>query len=283
MEKYLQALRNTSKQLEADFDKSIQIQHSASKGSMREEIISNLIRPFLPDIYGLTGGECFSVSNEVSKQLDLIIYDKLYSYRIPLYDNFVQFPCESVYGNVEVKTFLNKDEFIKSVNNIASLKKLKREKTTLWDITPYTRVNIGGGIKSSTTACANNYLGIVFAYDSPDIETVMKYFAETNEKGEYFPDFFVIYKKKTIICKYIDIDESLEVSFYTDKFKGYIAIRSEEDTLPIFISETLNILRNIHLRAPNIAEYPRQQLTQKLSGAKEYIISAINSKQECKK
>lgn len=51
---YIDALRKTSKKLDAEFNESELIIHSPSKGTFREYIVKNCIRPFLPDAYGIS-------------------------------------------------------------------------------------------------------------------------------------------------------------------------------------------------------------------------------------
>lgn len=266
MQKYIDALRKTGKQLEADFEKSKDIKHSASKGSFREKIIDSIIRPFLPKIYGLSGGECFSKDNQISKQLDLIIYDELYSYKIPYSYNFIQFPCESVYGNIEVKSYLSKEEFLKSVENIESLKILNRDSTTSLNITPFFELGLAGGLTFNDTGSKNDYIGIVFAYDSPSINTVMTYFELVDVNEQLLPDYFVIYNKKTIICRRKD----QYAGFNINDFTHFIPVNTGEDTLPIFISQLLTMLQSMHLKATDIKTIPNMLLDRKLKDMKTY-------------
>jgi len=267
VQKYIDALRKTGKQLEADFEKSKDIHHSASKGSFRENIVDSIIRPFLPKIYGLSGGECFSKDNQISKQLDLIIYDELYSYKIPYSDNFIQFPCESIYGNIEVKSYLSKGDFLKSVENIASLKKLNRDSTTALNVTPFLEFGLGGGLEFNDTGNKNDYIGIVFAYDSPSIHTIMTYFDLVNVNEKLLPDYFVIYNKKTIICKLKDNYAGFNIKDFTH----FIPVNTGEDTLPIFISQLLTMLQSMHLKAADIKTIPIMLLNSKLKDIKSYI------------
>lgn len=75
---YIDAIRKTAKRLEAEFEKSELVMHNQSKGIIREYIIKNCIRPFLPDAYGISSGECFDINGTVSRQLDVVVYDKLF-------------------------------------------------------------------------------------------------------------------------------------------------------------------------------------------------------------
>ena len=45
--------------LEAEYNMSKIVNHSASKGALREFLLKNIIRPFFPKRYGLCNGECF--------------------------------------------------------------------------------------------------------------------------------------------------------------------------------------------------------------------------------
>lgn len=144
MSTLLDNLRNQADILTSEFEASKIVWHNASVGTIREEIVKRIIQPYLPDCYGISGGLCFDANDSKSKQLDLILYDKLYSYRLPINDNFMIFPAESVYGNIEIKTKLNSKTVKESIDNIVSLKKLKRNDATEFDVTPFLRLTING-------------------------------------------------------------------------------------------------------------------------------------------
>lgn len=169
--KYYDALRRTGKLLDARFEQSKDILHSASKGTIREFIIKEIIRPFLPYCYGISSGECFDKNGKMSKQLDLIVYDQIFSFTVPYVDNYIQFPCESIYGNIEIKSYLNKEEFSNAIENIASIKNLDRDDSTSWTVTPISKISLNG---EPSDKC-NYYFGIIFAYDSVDLSTVLEY------------------------------------------------------------------------------------------------------------
>ena len=114
-------IKSAAPKLEAEYNMSKIIHHSASKGALREFIIKEIIRPFLPRRYGLCNGECFNSYDDISKQLDVIIYDDLFSYAIPMGEYYMM-PFESAYGEIEVKSMLNREAFLQSIENIASFK-----------------------------------------------------------------------------------------------------------------------------------------------------------------
>ena len=240
---YLSALRRTSALLDAKFTTSEDINHNPSKGAFREFIVKNCIRPFLPEAYGISNGECFDINGSVSKQLDIVVYDKLFSYVVPYSDEFIQFPFESVYGNIEVKSMLNKNELFSALDNIASLKKLKREKADPAQILPNRSFHING-IQWDDTTNYYDPFGIIFAFGSLKAETIVEHLREKSIGDiPYLPEMIVLYNEKTIIFrikyeKKEDGGQGWYVSFYGD-YDGFIAVPCGKDTLPIFITEVL--------------------------------------------
>ena len=238
---YIEALRKTARKLDAEFESSELISHSPSKGAFREYIIKQCVRPFLPEAYGISNGECFDMEGNVSKQLDAVVYDRLYSYIVPYSDDFIQFPYESVYGNIEVKSLLNKEELFASIENIESFKKLKRETASASQIVPNRSIEIKG-IEWSHSG-TNETFGIVFAYDSINPSTLIEHLRTIDpSRMPYLPNMFVLYKKKTIIVriKYGEGDEinKFYPNFYGD-YDGFMTLPCGEDTLPIFITNIL--------------------------------------------
>lgn len=240
---YIDALKKAAKHLDAEFESSQLIQHNPSKGAFREYIVKQCIRPFLPEAFGISNGECFDMNGKVSKQLDVVVYDRLYSYVVPYSDDFIQFPYESVYGNIEVKSFLDKNELLTAIENIASLKRLKRERPTFAQITPNRSIDIKGITWSDSGT--DEVFGTVFAYESLNAETLIEHLRTLPlDMLPYLPNLFVLYKKKTLILriKYYkdekDKKEKLYPNFYGD-YDGFMSLPCGEDTLPIFITNIL--------------------------------------------
>ncbi len=243
---YYTALRKSGKILDAYFEQSKDILHSASKGTVRESILNRVIRPFLPSCYGLSGGEAFDCEGNVSKQLDLVVYDSIFSYTVPYIENFIQFPCESVYGNIEIKSMLNKEEFSRAIENIMSLKKLQREGTHSWTVTPQVSISING-LPNDTDR--NPYFGIIFAYDSTSVDSVLSYLIEKTYPSEFMPNAIILYRKKTLI---IQATNNQVESFPKNDFNKYVALDCGNDTLAVFIGLLINYTRYTLLKAADI-------------------------------
>ena len=73
MDYYIEMLRKSIARIEADFEFSTIIDHNASKGTFREQIVQKFLRPFLPNAYGISGGQAFDPDGAISKQLDVVI------------------------------------------------------------------------------------------------------------------------------------------------------------------------------------------------------------------
>jgi len=116
-------LKKKQMQLEIESLRSA-VAHPSSKGFGTENIIRHFLRKFLPKRYSLGSGFIL-IGNELSPQMDIIIYDEFYN--IPLYSEFGfgVYPVESVYGVVEVTMQqLNAEKLAQDIQKHAKLRKL---------------------------------------------------------------------------------------------------------------------------------------------------------------
>ncbi|MGE9977433.1 DUF6602 domain-containing protein [Coprococcus catus] len=231
--------------LEAEYNMSKIVNHSASKGALREFLLKNIIRPFFPKRYGLCNGECFDSHDGVSKQLDVIVYDDLFSYAIPMGDYYMM-PFESAYGEIEVKSMLNKEAFFESIDNIASFKSLIKETPGDCQVLPNLEIEIDG-VKWNKAGFTKPF-GVVFAYDSVKPQTVLNYFHEIEPLNPFLmPDMIVLLKEKTIIFRLFYESEKVYVTT-SNTYQGFITLPCEDDTLPIFLSYILSRTRDTRLK-----------------------------------
>lgn len=238
-------IKNATPKLEADYNMSQIIHHSPSKGALREFIIKEIIRPFLPKRYGMCNGECFDSHGGISKQLDVIVYDDLFSYAIPMGDYYMM-PFESAYGEIEVKSMLNRDAFFQSIENIASFKSLQKEAPGDCQVLPNLSIEIKGVTwnKSGFT----KPFGVVFAYDSVEPKTVLNYFHEVAPLNpSLMPDMIVLMKKRTIIFRVIYEGEKLYATT-GNTYQGFMTLPCNDDTLPVFISYIICRTRDTRLK-----------------------------------
>jgi hypothetical protein len=89
------------------------ITHAAEKGRALERAVCGLLRDLLPAEYGLSTGFVVWLSPsgpQLSRQLDIIIYDAIRSGPLIRLDTCDVFPLEAVYGYVEVKATLRSSD-----------------------------------------------------------------------------------------------------------------------------------------------------------------------------
>lgn len=238
-------IKTATPKLEAEYNMSKIVQHSASKGALREFLLREIIRPFLPKRYGLCNGECFDSHDGVSKQLDVIVYDDLFAYAVPMGEYYMM-PFESAYGEIEVKSMLNKEAFFESIENIASFKSLIKETPEDCQVLPNLAIEIDG-IKWNKTGFTKPF-GVVFAYDSVEPKMVLNYFHEIKPLNpSLMPDMIVLLKKKTIIFRLFYESEKFYVTT-SNTYQGFITLPCEDDTLPIFLSYILSRTRDTRLK-----------------------------------
>ncbi|MBO4816171.1 MAG: hypothetical protein J5507_04605 [Clostridia bacterium] len=247
-------VKKSVNRINADFEFSANIDHNGSKGTFREQIIKNFLRPFLPGCYGVSGGQAFDKNGELSCQLDIVIYDAIYSYIAPYMDNFIYFPCESVYGNIEIKSKLDKQSFEEAIKNIESLKRLKREPIDKYYVNPMKPLNITN-IKWDIQA-VNEYFGVIFAYSSVKAETILHYIKKITEKGEInrndLPNMIVLLKEKKIITRFVRCKDNMYEIRPIGEYNGFLIEETGDNVLTEFLMILFVMLRSIELKAMDI-------------------------------
>ncbi len=255
----LQALRNAAGRISAGFEDSKLFQHSGDKGEFRERVIQEFLRPFLPICYGLGSGAVFSETGASSKQIDVVIYDAAFSTVLFRDSQNSLFPCESVYGNIEVKSSLTVGELEGAIENIASLKRLQRDDSDMLDLLPFRRLVVGSGLRYDRTK-RNPYLGMVVAYSGAApaaIEAALNgQVRKRNEVSGLLPDCIFVLDKGYAIVRVADnpkaapvaISEKAEVCLYK-------AFDCQGDILPFFYLTLNAALNKIILRAPDLDRY----------------------------
>ncbi len=83
------------------------VSHKGLKGHLREILIKELLRPFLPPDVGIGSGEIVSAYGDSSSQQDIIVYDRKIAPPLVYEADYGIFPLESALFAIEVKTILN--------------------------------------------------------------------------------------------------------------------------------------------------------------------------------
>ena len=135
------------------------ISHPGSKGDAAEQHWINFLRTYLPDRYKVDKAIVIDSTGNVSNQMDIVIYDGMYTPFIFNQDNFLYIPAESVYAVFEVKQDVEGNiEY--AAKKVESVRKLKRTSIAMvasgrrTEAAPLTKII--GGILTTTSSYADN-------------------------------------------------------------------------------------------------------------------------------
>lgn len=103
------------------------IKHPVGNGDNSESGWKEFLNKILPKKYGVDNGYVIDYEGNISDQIDIIIYDNLYSPYIMSSGSGVKYiPAEAVYAIVEVKPTMTKLNLKYANDKVESVKKLKR-------------------------------------------------------------------------------------------------------------------------------------------------------------
>lgn len=103
------------------------IPHPTGNGDNSEGSWKKFFKEILPGKYGVDKGYVIDYEGKVSEQIDLIIYDALYSPFVLVSNTGEKFiPAEAIYAIVEVKPNIDKANIEYANKKIQSVKELKR-------------------------------------------------------------------------------------------------------------------------------------------------------------
>ena len=254
----LTALRNAAQRVVADLQDSNLFSHSGDKGEFRERIIDQYLRPFLPHVYGLGSGLVFSVDGASSRQIDIVLYDAVFSNVLFREHKNNLFPCESIFGTIEVKSQLTTDELKTSIVNIESVKRLPRQASDMLDMLPYSRIGVGGGLTYNRER-RNSYLGVIFAYDGLRMEAVADHLNSQMRDdlllNDRLPDFVFCFERQYMVFRAKNVGTTVTPTRLGEPHQFYSSIPTGTDTLPLLYL-TLNVcLNEIRLRGADLNQY----------------------------
>jgi len=247
--------------MKKDFERSSSIKHKGDKGEARENILRNFLSgsKYIPDKFGISEGSShvISTTGHISKQIDLLIFDKLNSPRLMSIDDIQYFPVESVYGTIEVKSNIDsKDTLYDALNKIKSFKSLKKSIST--------SKNFGG---MTLQFPASLGFGILFTYEATLAwKTIFDYIEEFQKKtpNTLWPNLIVvlnqglIYQLKETANSCIGVFSTEEINKISQmKLAGY---PSKNENLLNFYLILMDLLTNMNLPAPPLRSYTTLQI-----------------------
>ncbi len=115
------------------------LHHAGEFGIFRERIVSKFLKLFTPQRLQFDSGFIIAPNEKLSKQIDIIIYDKNESPLIQSEEGQKFFPIETIASIGEIKSVLTKEQLKAELLNLASIKKLREligDRARLFSIAP---------------------------------------------------------------------------------------------------------------------------------------------------
>ena len=219
------------------------IEHPGSKGDATEQHWIEFLRAYLPERYKVDKAIVIDSTGNVSEQMDVLIYDAIYTPFIFKQDGFMYIPAESVYAVFEVKQDV-KGYIEYAAKKVESVRKLKRTSISMVasGITTPARplTKIIGGILTTTSSYKENDTVIKQLEDLKGLQTLD--LGCLCDAGSFYVDYKETVPKDinpiTDNCKYIEqVYESREVK--------EIEFSNKEVSLFTFFLQLVSYLKSI--------------------------------------
>lgn len=108
-----------------DEEKQNKLRHTGEFGTYREAIVHDFLHSFLPQRLAIDTGFIVNALGEVSRQIDLVIYDPSLTPRLESQNRQRFFPIETVIAAGEVKSDVRRDEFKDGLIRLAKVKEMR--------------------------------------------------------------------------------------------------------------------------------------------------------------
>ncbi len=163
---YTATLKKLAENLKTAYDSTIFAQGGDIGDSREKEVITYLTK-VMAHKYGFQSGEIFDKNDKNSGQVDVIMYDNLFSTVFTDGSGKIFAPVESTYGIISVKSKMGVRELDNAIEGIKKYNSLERpvsEPNTL-QIMPDFKLDFGGSISLSGTSKQEN-INCIFAFDT---------------------------------------------------------------------------------------------------------------------
>lgn len=262
------AMDRKAKQTMAQLEEAKVFELRLSRGECREAVVASAFRPWLPERYGLGTGEVVGAEGSRSQALDIVIYDALHSVVFKSIGGKVLCPAESVFGTIEVKTFLNMEELDDGISKGQSLATIGRERTDAYRFTPTAGFEVGAGLAGDLRPRHHYATGIV-AVDAIDGHRIVRELEGRRIGGDrHLPDMVVCLRKGWIVAKAKRTEDGKLTSGDTEwGYDTYVRVDTEDRTITV-----MNLLLQAKLQNVNLPKSQAESiLSEALKGAVVHI------------
>lgn len=119
----LQYCRNALQVLQSQYQATQLLQHNATAGSVREQLIKDFLVEHLPELITVVSGQIFDAKDQFSRQQDIVLVLKSVA-RLPFASGNDLIFQDGVVATVEIKTTLNTSVLTSIAENIKSVRAL---------------------------------------------------------------------------------------------------------------------------------------------------------------
>lgn len=110
------------------------IAHPGDKGSVSEADWRRMLTTHLPERYSVAKATVIDSQGNSSDSIDIVIFDRVYTYLLMERDGIVFVPAEAVYAVLEVKQDISKEHIVYAGAKAASVRRLMRTSGATVDI-----------------------------------------------------------------------------------------------------------------------------------------------------
>ena len=176
---WLDLIESYNRRIRARVDWSGHYKHPSGVGDERESAIIESLREVFPPKYGFNKGKIIDSEGNVSKEVDIIIFEKNVALSAMNLAGRIVIPVESVYGIIEIKSYLDKRAYQKSLENILSISKLRRFYIPVAAMNHFTaaekRKLNEGVVANDSMKNMGKIWSMIIAFDAVKPETIASY------------------------------------------------------------------------------------------------------------
>lgn len=110
------------------------VEHAGDMGGISEEDWRALLKRHLPERYSVAKATVIDSNGASSDSIDIVIFDRLYSYLLMERNGLLFIPAEAVYAVFEIKQAINKQHLEYAGDKAASVRSLVRTSVATIDI-----------------------------------------------------------------------------------------------------------------------------------------------------
>lgn len=164
---YTATLKKLAENLKTTYKNTI-FSNPGNVGDTREKVVIDYLTKVMAHKYGFQSGEIFDENDINSGQIDIIMYDNLFSTVFTEGKGKIFAPVESTYGIISVKSKMGTKELDHAIEGIKKYNSLKRPvyKENTLQIMPDYAISLEGNLSTDGKLNKQENINCIFAFDT---------------------------------------------------------------------------------------------------------------------